>query len=370
MYDCGGERAVRAAALGFEVLHAAQLNLLLRWRARHSSLDTPIERERDQSDPDGSVQHRSSPSLKPAPMAMPTNLRFRVAATFLAVISLCFAPARAQSRLPDSAIIDSTYQGSSRESDSPSGALIRLRYGSGWVRVEAYELVDGTGEALRDLVQDDGKQSVGFDVTRSAGWKRASSLHTSAAGVGLEAFCAPTPWYRLIEHAKQLDISPRPGASAGESIWEVGGVRVIVNDSTGRISSAGWWDASGAPKRVFVYDDWGEVDGLALPRLIRVQEPDRLSTEPRVYERTYRITKASRIANPGTPPLFSFPPSVLVTDASTGVVSDSQGRPVGQLNEAASTGWSPSQQQLTLAVGCAGLGFFILAAYVYWKRRA
>lgn len=303
-------------------------------------------------------------------MPTTTNHRSRVASAFLALASLCFASAHAQNQPPESATIDSVYQGSNRSSDSPFGALIRLRYGAGWVRVEAYELVDGTGEVLRDLVQDDGKQSVGFDMTRRAGWKRTSSLNTSVGGIGLEAFCAPTAWYRLIEHAKELGESPRPGASAGESIWETGGVRVIVDDATGRISSAGWWDASGLPKRVFVYDDWGGIDGLVLPRLIRVQEPDRFSTEPRVYERTYRITKASSIANPGTPPPFSFPASVLVTDANTGIVSNSQGKPVGQVNQSASTGWSPSQQQLTLVAGCAGLGFFVLAAYVYWKRRA
>jgi hypothetical protein len=279
-------------------------------------------------------------------------------------------PTLAQNVVPRAATIDSVYQGSNRASDPSFEALIRLRYGPSWVRVESYELIKGTGEALRDLVQDDGTQSVGFDMTRRAGWKRASSLHTSVAGVGLEALCAPTPWYRYIEVAKQRGVSPRPGASAAESIWEADGVRVVVNDSTGRISSAGWWDASGAPKRVFIYDDWGEVDGLVLPRVIRTQEPDQFSTEPRVYERTYRITKASSIANPGTPPPFSFPPSVLVTDASTGVVSDSQGKPVGQVNQAKASGWSPSREQLTLVAGCAGLGFFILAAYVYWKRRA
>ncbi len=203
-----------------------------------------------------------------------------LAAMGAGAISLCFASAHAQNQPPESATIDSVYQGSNRSSDSPFGALIRLRYGAGWVRVEAYELVDGTGEVLRDLVQDDGKQSVGFDMTRRAGWKRTSSLNTGVDGIGLEAFCAPTAWYRLIEHAKELGESPRPGASAGESVWETGGVGVIVDDATSRISSAGWWDASGLPKRVFVYDDWGGIDGLVLPRLIRVQEPNRSRPSP------------------------------------------------------------------------------------------
>lgn len=294
--------------------------------------------------------------------------RWHTVVMVAAVVLHCRSLALAQSVTPAAATIESKYEGSNRASDPPFEAVIRLKYGTGWVRVEAYEFVGGTGEVLRDIVQDDGKQSVGFDMTRRAGWRRTSSLSADVAGVGLESFCAPTAWYRLIERAKQSGVVPR--TNSGESIWEFGGVRVATDNVTGRVSSAGWWAGDGTPKRVFFYDDWGDIGGLVLPRAVRMQEPDRFSAQPRVYERTYRVTKASAISDPATPPAFSFPPSVLVTDASTGIVSDSQGKPVGHVNQSASTGWSPSQQQLTLVAGCAGLGFFVLAAYVYWKRRA